>query len=101
MRVIRTKKKDDAKKAKQQLEVLELKKIAIAKNETAKTFDIGEVGTDSDDLVVVLAKATGNGNELKVVGSTAQQALVDGAVLQIGEIDFSNIHVNCVVYVKR
>ena len=84
-------KKDDAKKAKQQLEVLGLKKVAIAQNETTNTFDIGEVGTDSDDLVVVLAKATGNGNELKVVGSTAQQSLVDGAVMQIGDIDFANL----------
>jgi len=84
-------KNDDEKKAKQQLEVLELKKVAIAQNEVTNTFDIGEVGTDSDDLVVVLAKATGNGNELRVVGSTAQQALVDGAVMQIGEVDFANL----------
>jgi len=84
-------KNDDEKKAKQQLEVLELKKIAIAQNEATNTFDIGEVGTDSDDLVVVLAKATGNGNELRLVGSTAQQALVDGAVMQIGEVDFANL----------
>ena len=84
-------KNDDEKKAKQQLEVLELKKVAIAQNEATNTFDIGEVGTDSDDLVVVLAKATGKGNELRVVGSTAQQALVDGAVMQIGEVDFANL----------
>ena len=84
-------KNDDEKKAKQQLEVLELKKVAIAQNEATNTFDIGEVGTDNDDLVVVLAKATGNGNELRLVGSTAQQALVDGAVMQIGEVDFANL----------
>ena len=84
-------KNDDEKKAKQQLEVLELKKVAIAQNEATHTFDIGEVGTDNDDLVVVLAKATGNGNELRLVGSTAQQALVDGAVMQIGEVDFANL----------
>jgi len=84
-------KKDDEKKAKQQLEVLGLKKVAIAQNEATHTFDIGDVGTDSDDLVVVLAKATGNGNELRLVGSTAQQALVDGAVMQIGEVDFANL----------
>ena len=84
-------KNDDEKKAKQQLEVLELKKVAIAQNEATNTFDIGEVGTDNDDLVVVLAKATGKGNELRVVGSTAQQALVDGAVMQIGEVDFANL----------
>lgn len=84
-------KKDDEKKAKQQLEVLGLKKVAIAQNEATNTFDIGEVGTDNDDLVVVLAKATGNGNELRLVGSTAQQALVDGAVMQIGEVDFANL----------
>jgi len=84
-------KKDDEKKAKQQLEVLGLKKVAIAQNEETNTFDIGEVGTDNDDLVVVLAKATGNGNELRLVGSTAQQALVDGAVMQIGEVDFANL----------
>ena len=84
-------KKDDEKKAKQQLEVLGLKKVAIAQNEATNTFDIGEVGTDNDDLVVVLAKATGNGNELRLIGSTAQQALVDGAVMQIGEVDFANL----------
>jgi len=84
-------KNDNEKKAKQQLEVLELKKVAIAQNEATNTFDIGEVGTDNDDLVVVLAKATGKGNELRVVGSTAQQALVDGAVMQIGEVDFANL----------
>ena len=84
-------KNDDEKKAKQQLEVLGLKKVAIAQNEATNTFDIGEVGTDSDDLVVVLAKATGNGNELRLIGSTAQQALVDGAVMQIGEVDFANL----------
>jgi len=38
----------------------------------------------------VLAKATGNGNQLRVVGSTAQQTLVDNAIMQIGEVDFAN-----------
>ena len=52
--------------------------------------DVGEVGTGDDDLVVVLAKATGNGNQLRVVGSTAQQTLFDNAIMQIGEVDFAN-----------
>jgi hypothetical protein len=82
--------KNTEQKQKQQLEVLELKKVAIAQNETAETFDVGEVGTGDDDLVVVLAKATGNGNQLRVVGSTAQQTLVDNAIMQIGEVDFAN-----------
>ena len=82
--------KNNEQKQKQQLEVLELKKVAIAQNETAETFDVGEVGTGDDDLVVVLAKATGNGNQLRVVGSTAQQTLVDNAIMQIGEVDFAN-----------
>jgi len=77
-------------KAKQRLEVLELKKRAIAGAKTARTFEIGEVGTGDDDLVVVLAKATGNGNELKVVGTTAQQGLVDDAVMSVGEVELAN-----------
>ena len=84
------KKSDTEQKQKQQLEVLELKKLAIAQNLNAPTIDLGEVGTGDDDLVVVLAKATGNGNELRVVGTTAQQGLVDGAVMNIGEVDFAN-----------
>ena len=79
------------KKHKNKLAVLELKKILLSKNDTEQTIDIGEVGTDSDNLVIILAKATGNGNELRVVGSTAQQGLIDNAVMDIGEIDFSNI----------
>ena len=84
------KKSDTEQKQKQQLEVLELKKLAIAQNLNAPTIDLGEVGTGDDDLVVVLAKATGNGNELRVVGTTAQQGLVDGAVMNIGAVDFAN-----------
>ena len=85
------KQNDTEQKQKQQLEVLELKKLAIAKSEPTQNIDIGEVGTGDDDLVVVLAKATGNGNELRVVGTTAQQGLVDGAVMNIGEVDFANV----------
>ena len=77
-------------KQKLQLEVLQLKKLAISQSLSSQTFDIGAVGTGDDDLVVVLAKATGNGNELRVVGTTAQQGLVDSAVMNIGEVDFAN-----------
>ena len=87
-----TKKKKNIteQKQKQQLEVLELKKLAISQSLDTQTFDVGPVGTGDDDLVVVLAKATGNGNELRVVGTTAQQGLVDSAVMNIGEVDFAN-----------
>lgn len=84
------KKKESEDKKQAQLDVLRLKKTAIAQNATAQTIDIGAVGTGDDDLVVVLAKATGNGNELRVIGTTAQQGLVDGAVMNIGDIDFVN-----------
>lgn len=87
-----TKKKKNftEQKQKQQLEVLELKKLAISQILDTQTFDVGPVGTGDDDLVVVLAKATGNGSELRVVGTTAQQGLVDSAVMNIGEVDFAN-----------
>jgi len=77
-------------KKKQQFEVLGLKKLSISQSLDTQTFDVGPVGTGDDDLVVVLAKATGNGNELRVVGTTAQQGLVDSAVMNIGEVDFAN-----------
>ena len=37
-------------------------------------------------MIVVLAKSTGNGTDLKVIGATAQQELVDSAVMQIGDL---------------
>ena len=86
----RSSKKDDENKKQAQLDVLRLKKIAISRHQTVKTFNIGAVGTGDDDLVLVLAKSTGSGSELKVVGTTAQQSLVDGAVMSIGEVDFAN-----------
>ena len=58
------KKSTSEQKKKQQLEVLELKKLAISQSLSSQTFDVGAVGTGDDDLVVVLAKATGNGSEL-------------------------------------
>ena len=84
------KRSDTEQKQKQQLEVLELKKLAISESKQATKIDIGAVGTGEDDLVLVLAKATGKGNELRVVGTTAQQALVDGAVMSIAEVDYAN-----------
>ncbi len=84
------KRSDTELKKKQQLEVLELKKLAIAANKQATKIDVGAVGTGDNDLVLVLAKATGEGNELRVIGTTAQQALVDGAVMSIGEVDYAN-----------
>ena len=78
-------------KQRQQLEILELKKLALSQNEAEIAFDIGHVGTDNDGLLVLLAKATGNKSELKLIGSTAQQEIIDDAVMFIAETDFSHL----------
>lgn len=84
----------DLSKSKKKREIIELKKISISRSSSPLTFDVGEVGSDQDDLVVLLAKATGNGSKLRLIGSTAQQTLVDQAVMQIGEVDFLHIPEN-------
>ena len=89
-----SKRKNTENKQKQQLEVLQLKKLATAAVNKPQKIDIGKVGTGEDDFIVILAKATGRGNQLQVIGTTAQQAIVDNAVMQIGEIDYSSISNN-------
>ena len=82
---------ESAHKHRRRLELLALKKIAVGKATINQTIDLGHVGTGEDDMIVVLAKSTGNGTELRVVGSSAQQALVDGAVMQVGELTHDGV----------
>ena len=83
--------KVDERKQKRQLEVLSLRKRAAGDGKKAQKLDIGEVGTGEDNFVVLLAKATGKGNELELVGTTAQQSIVDNALSNISD---NNIFAN-------
>ena len=69
-------------------DVVALKKRHAATTEThhKPAVDVGAVGTDDDDFVVMLARATGDDDRLQVLGSTAQQAVVDAAVDEIVEL---------------
>lgn len=82
----KSKKTESAQKQRLRMELLALKKIAVGKGNIDQTINIGHVGTGEDDMIVVLAKSTGNGTDLKVIGATAQQELVDSAVMQIGDL---------------
>ncbi|WP_354690016.1 hypothetical protein [Lentibacter algarum] len=82
----KSKKIESTQKQRLRMELLALKKIAVGRAKVDQTIDLGHVGTGEDDMIVVLAKSTGNGTVLKVVGTTAQQALVDGAVMQVGDL---------------
>ena len=68
--------------------VVALKKRHVATTEThhKPAVDVGPVGTDDKDFVVMLARATGDDDRLQVIGSTAQQAVVDAAVNEIVEL---------------
>jgi len=83
--------KVDERKQKRQLEVLSLRKRTAGDGKKAQKLDIGEVGTGEDNFVVLLAKATGKGNELELVGTTAQQSIVDNALSNISD---NNIFAN-------
>ena len=75
----------------EQLTVLGLRKRAVAEHYTANVFDVGPVGTGDGDLVVLLAKATGNGSELKFIGSTAQEHIIDATLSHTAAIDLINL----------
>jgi len=77
--------KVDERKQKRQLEVLSLRKRAAGGNKQTQKIDVGEVGTGEDNFVVLLAKSTGKGNELELVGTTAQQSIVDNALSNISD----------------
>jgi hypothetical protein len=87
----KSKKIESAHKKRMRMELLALKKIAVGKSKIDQTINIGHVGTGEDDMIVVLAKSTGKGTDLKVVGATAQQTLVDEAVMQISDITHDGI----------
>lgn len=87
----KSKKIESAHKKRMRMELLALKKIAVGKSKIDQTINIGHVGTGEDDMIVVLAKSTGNGTDLKVVGATAQQTLVDEAVMQISDLTHDGI----------
>ncbi|MDV7201832.1 hypothetical protein RYZ18_10920 [Roseovarius sp. 10] len=87
----KSKKIESARKKRMRMELLALKKIAVGKSKIDQTINIGHVGTGEDDMIVVLAKSTGNGTDLKVVGATAQQTLVDEAVMQISDLTHDGI----------
>ena len=88
---LKSKQIESAQKQRRRMELLALKKIAVGKAKINQTIDLGHVGTGEDDMIVVLAKSTGSGTELRVVGASAQQALVDGAVMQLGELTHEGI----------
>lgn len=93
---VKRKKSEKEKEAKRKRleDVLEMKRIAVGQLEAENTFDIGEVGTGEQNMVLVLAQATGEGNELKVVSTTAKQGLVDGAIMETSALDLSVVPSN-------
>lgn len=78
-------------KKKHQQKILELKKLASSKQKSKTKIDVGSIGTDEDDFVILLAKKTSNNNsELKVVGTTAKSEIVNSAIMEIGELEYAN-----------
>ena len=78
-------------KKKHQQKILELKKLASSKQKSKTKIDVGSIGTDEDDFVILLAKKTSNDNsELKVVGTTAKSEIVNSAIMEIGELEYAN-----------
>ena len=74
-----------------QQKILELKKIASSKHKSKTKIDVGSIGTDEDDFVILLAKKTNiNNNELKIVGTTAKTEIVNSAIMEIGELEYAN-----------
>ena len=90
----KTSDKEKAEKRKRAEEIIALKKTAIGQLSIAKTFDIGEVGLGEQNLVLVLAQATGLGSQLKVVGATAKQGLIDGTILETSTLDLADVSPN-------
>jgi len=78
-------------KKKHQQKILELKKLASSKQKSKTKIDVGSIGTDVDDFVILLAKKTNNNNnELKIVGTTAKTEIVNSAIMEIGELEYAN-----------
>ena len=74
-----------------QQKILELKKIASSKHKSKTKINVGSIGTDENDFVILLAKKTSNKNsELKVVGTTAKSEIVNSAIMEIGELEYAN-----------
>jgi hypothetical protein len=70
-------------------QVIQQKKDRAKNTKTGKQVDFGEVATNDDELVVVLAKRSDYG-KLTIIGTTADEAVVDRALLEIGDIDYSS-----------
>ena len=89
---IKTKKRSSKKQnEREKLTVLGLRRRAAAELETNTKFDVGPVGTGDDNFVVLLAKATGVGSELKLIGTTAQEHIIDAALNQTAALDLANL----------
>jgi hypothetical protein len=89
---IKAKKRSSKKhNEREKLTVLGLRRRAAAELETNTKFDVGPVGTGDDSFVVLLAKATGVGSELKLIGTTAQEHIIDAALNQTAELDLANL----------
>jgi hypothetical protein len=83
------KRKDD--RLETEAQVLEQKKTAALRVKTGKQVDFGEVATNDDELVLVLAKRNDYSGKLTVIGTTAEENAVNRALLEIGDVDYSNL----------
>lgn len=72
-------------------EFVEILKKSVGLDNNDPCIDLGPIGTGEDDFVVILAKATGNGNELRVLGTTAQQNLVDEALKDVKSVSYAHV----------
>jgi hypothetical protein len=72
-------------------EFVELLKKSAGLDNNEKRIDLGPIGTGENDFVVILAKSTGNGNELRVLGTTAQQDLVDEALKDVKSVSYAHV----------
>ena len=71
-------------------QVIKQKKETAKATKTGKQVDFGEVATNDDELVLVLAKRNDTSNKLTVIGTTANEAVINRALLDIGDIDYSD-----------
>jgi hypothetical protein len=86
-----TKRSSKKQNERERLTVIGLRRRAAAELETDTKFDVGPVGTGEDNFVVLLAKATGVGSELKLIGTTAQEHIIDAALNQTVALDLANL----------
>lgn len=77
------------KKIKTQTQVLKHKKQQIAQSDNSKIIEIGEVATNEDELIVVLARRNDKSGKLTVIGSTADDDVINKTIMECAEIDLS------------